>query len=108
MSIRIMSRIWDAGPPDPMQRIVLLAIADHADDQGRAYPSMVGIASKCGMTERGARGIILLGSPEYYSRFGFEHDPELQYPGPPAEYFQRLVISGDRPSGIVQYAKAFR
>lgn len=58
MSIRIMSRIWDAGPPDPMQRIVLLAIADHADDQGRAYPSMVGIASKCGMTERGARGII--------------------------------------------------
>ncbi|NMW32446.1 N-acetyltransferase [Altererythrobacter sp. RZ02] len=60
------------------------------------------------MEQRGARGIILLGSPEYYSRFGFEHDPELQYPGPPAEYFQRLVISGDRPSGIVQYAKAFR
>lgn len=58
MSIRIMSRIWEAGPTDPMQRFVLLAIADHADDHGRAYPSMIGIASKCGMTERGARGII--------------------------------------------------
>lgn len=59
------------------------------------------------ITARGARGIILLGSPEYYSRFDFEHDPELQYPGPPAKYFQRLVISGERPTGIVHYAKAF-
>lgn len=58
MSIKIMSRIWESGPPDPMQRLVLLAIADHADDAGRAYPSMIGIASKCGMSERGARGII--------------------------------------------------
>lgn len=59
------------------------------------------------MKQRGARGIILLGNAEYYSRFDFEHDPKLQYPGPPAEYFQRLVISGDQPSGIVQYAKGF-
>ncbi|WP_424771368.1 GNAT family N-acetyltransferase [Pontixanthobacter sp.] len=60
------------------------------------------------MTRRGARGIILLGNPEYYSRFDFIHDPELQYPGPPAEYFQRLVIGGARPTGTVRYAKAFR
>jgi len=53
-----MSEIWRNGPADPMQRLVLLAIADHADDQGRAYPSMVGIASKCAMSERGVRGII--------------------------------------------------
>ncbi len=59
------------------------------------------------LRERGARGIILLGSPEYYARFGFEHDPELQYPGPPAEYFQRLVLEGKAPSGIVRYARAF-
>lgn len=55
----------------------------------------------------GARGIVLLGSPEYYSRFGFEHDPLLAYPGPPPEYFQRLTLSGDGARGTVSYAPAF-
>lgn len=59
------------------------------------------------MREQGARGIVLLGEPAYYSRFGFEHDPQLAYPGPPAEYFQRLVLAGDAPSGTVSYAPAF-
>ena len=59
------------------------------------------------LRETGARGIILLGSNVYYPRFGFEHDPELQYPGPPAEYFQRLVLEGDAPKGVVSYAPAF-
>ena len=56
---------------------------------------------------RRARGIVLLGNPHYYARFGFEHDPELHYPGPPAKYFQRLVLWGEPPSGIVTYAAAF-
>ncbi len=59
------------------------------------------------LRQRGARGIILLGSPDYYGRFGFEHDPELRYPGPPAEYFQRLVLEGAPPAGVVNYARAF-
>ena len=59
------------------------------------------------MLQQGARGIVLLGEPAYYARFGFEHDPQLAYPGPPSEYFQRLVLSGDPPSGIVTYAPAF-
>lgn len=56
---------------------------------------------------RGGRGIVLLGSPDYYARFGFEHDPGLRYPGPPAAYFQRLVLAGDAPKGTVAYARAF-
>ena len=59
------------------------------------------------MREMGAKGIVLLGEPAYYSRFGFEHDPQLSYPGPPAEYFQRLVFDGAPPSGTVTYAPAF-
>ena len=54
-----------------------------------------------------ANGIILLGSNEYYPRFGFEHDPELKYPGPPPEFFQRLVLQGAPPKGVVRYSKAF-
>lgn len=59
------------------------------------------------MRMQGARGLVLLGDPVYYARFGFEHDPALRYPGPPPEYFQRLVVAGDAPSGDVRYAPAF-
>lgn len=59
------------------------------------------------LRHRGARGCVLLGDPAYYGRFGFVHDPALTYPGPPAEYFQRLVLAGEAPSGIVTYAPAF-
>jgi predicted N-acetyltransferase YhbS len=59
------------------------------------------------MRERGARGIVLLGSPAYYARFGFRHEPQLRYPGPPAEYFQCLVLKGELPIGEVRYAPAF-
>ncbi len=55
----------------------------------------------------GARGIVLLGDPDYYRRFGFEHDPALRYPGPPPQYFQRRILSGDAPGGTVSYAPAF-
>lgn len=59
------------------------------------------------MSERGAAGIVLLGSPEYYARFGFRHDSQLAYPGPPAEYFQCLLLEGELPHGEVKYAAAF-
>ena len=59
------------------------------------------------MEAAGAKGIVLLGSPDYYARFGFEHDPQLQYPGPPAEFFQRLVLHGPAARGVVRFAKAF-
>ncbi|MDJ0978281.1 MAG: N-acetyltransferase [Erythrobacter sp.] len=60
------------------------------------------------MRERGAKGIVLLGSAEYYPRFGFRHETQLRYPGPPAEYFQCLVLDGELPSGVVTYAPAFK
>ena len=59
------------------------------------------------MRERGAKGVALLGSTEYYPRFGFRHEPQLRYPGPPAKYFQCLVLEGSLPSGDVAYSKAF-
>lgn len=59
------------------------------------------------MRARGARGVVLVGSPKYYGRFGFTCDPELVYPGAPAEYFQRLVLADGEPSGTVTFAPAF-
>lgn len=59
------------------------------------------------LRERGAAGCVVLGEPAYYGRFGFLHDPTLTYPGPPPEYFQRLVMTASSASGVVTYAPAF-
>ncbi len=60
------------------------------------------------LRESGAAGIVLLGNPAYYGRFGFVHAPQLRYPGPPPEYFQCLLLAGALPQGEVTYARAFR
>jgi putative acetyltransferase len=55
----------------------------------------------------GASGCVLLGAPAYYSRFGFENDPELYNVGAPAWAFQRLTLDGSRPKGEVRFHPAF-
>lgn len=57
--------------------------------------------------DRDAQGCVVLGDPGYYGRFGFTHDPQLAYPGPPPTYFQRVVLQGPAPTGDVRYAAAF-
>ena len=52
-------------------------------------------------------GCVVLGEPEFYGRFGFRNDPQLVYPGPPPEYFQRIVFGGEPPKGVVSFAAAF-
>ena len=58
MSIRIMSQVWDNGPDDRNELLVLLALADFANDEGECWPSMIGVAEKSRMTERGAQKVI--------------------------------------------------
>ena len=58
MSIDVTRWVWQNGPKDPTERMVLLAIADHCNGAGEAYPSMIGIATKACLTERGARNVV--------------------------------------------------
>lgn len=47
-----MSEVWGVQLPTT-QKLVLLAMADHADDEGgNAYPSVSKLANKCGVSER--------------------------------------------------------
>eukprot|EP01135_Chromosphaera_perkinsii_P010369 Nk52_evm41s2118 gene=Nk52_evmTU41s2118 len=58
-----------------------------------------------------ARGVVVLGNPAYYGRFGFKCRPNLILPGVPPEVFMALLLdekdSQGFPSGQVAYHSAF-
>lgn len=54
-----------------------------------------------------AAGCVLLGSPDYYRRFGFLSDPALTYRGRANPYFQRLVLAGPAAKGDASFHPAF-
>ena len=59
MSIRIMSDIWETSFP-PTDKLVFLALADCANDEGLAWPSIATIARKSGVSERTVQRSIRL------------------------------------------------
>jgi hypothetical protein len=58
MSIKVMSYIWEHSKLKGSELLTLLAIADHADDEGVAYPSILKIAKKTRMTERNVQLVL--------------------------------------------------
>jgi hypothetical protein len=57
MSVRVMAAVWALDIPGT-EKLVLLALADWANDEGRCWPSMQQLATKSGLTDRAVRGII--------------------------------------------------
>lgn len=51
MSVKLMSQAWDMPIPQG-QKMVLLALCDHANDDGICYPSQDKLAQKCSMSNR--------------------------------------------------------
>lgn len=58
MSIRIMTRVWESGPDNQGELLVLLALADFADDAGNCWPSIATIAKKARVQDRSAIRIV--------------------------------------------------
>ena len=59
MSIRLMSQVWEDTRIDSQSELlVLLALADHARDDGLCWPSMRSIAVKARIEERSAQRIV--------------------------------------------------
>lgn len=56
MSIRLMTEVWQLDLPHA-EKIVLLALADNASDDGECYPSNATLMKKCGLEERSIRRI---------------------------------------------------
>lgn len=58
MSILVMSVVWKHAPVDQGQLLVLLALADFADDDGWCYPSVDTLAAKSRMAGRSVQRAI--------------------------------------------------
>ncbi len=58
MSISVMSQCWDKSLHAGSELLMLLAIADFSDDNGRAYPAVGTLAKKCRMQRRNVQYIL--------------------------------------------------
>lgn len=58
MSVATMAAAWKGSRHGGTELLMLLAIADCADDEGRAYPSVRTLAKKCRMKTRNANYIL--------------------------------------------------
>ncbi|MFL9591990.1 GNAT family N-acetyltransferase [Aeromonas schubertii] len=75
--------------------------------QGGGIGSALMSAAIQALQAEGAAGIVLVGEPDYYGRFGFVAAPTLQLPGLPPEYLLALPLAGRTPNGAVQFDPAF-
>ena len=82
-------------------------VAVTPEQQGRGIGSALIREGLERLRQQGAGGVVVLGDPAFYGRFGFESIPSLHYVDAPSPYFQRLVLSGPEPSGQVRYHTAF-
>jgi len=75
--------------------------------QGRGIGSALIRAALERLRAMDALGVVLVGEPGYYVRFGFASVPGLAYPGVPDQYVLALAFGPARPQGAITAHKAF-
>lgn len=58
MSIKVMAQVWDDSPQKGSDLLVLLALADFANDQGVSWPKVSTLAAKARMSERNVQRVV--------------------------------------------------
>jgi len=53
-----MKMVFESGTLEPYDRLVMLVLAEHADEHGICYPSVSRISARSGMGERGVQGVL--------------------------------------------------
>ncbi|MFN7002204.1 MAG: helix-turn-helix domain-containing protein [Roseinatronobacter sp.] len=53
-----MSAVFESTDLAPTERLIMLALADHADDEGRCYPSIRRLCQRTGLSERAVQSNI--------------------------------------------------
>lgn len=59
------------------------------------------------LRDKNAEGCALVGDPNYYSRFGFISDGNVQYEDLPSKYVQWMSFGDTKPLGEILYPPAF-
>jgi len=77
------------------------------DLQRRGIGAALVAAALQRLRDLGAAGCVVLGDPDYYSRFGFEPAARLRYGEVSGPYFQLLAFGAEVPEGEVTYHQAF-
>jgi hypothetical protein len=58
MSIKLMTQVWESDIGPATKRLVLLALADSANDEGVCWPSVATIARKAGASKRRTEEVL--------------------------------------------------
>jgi len=58
MSVEIMAEVWKQSKLEGTELLMLLAIADHSNDDRECWPSMTRLARKCRVSERQAQRLV--------------------------------------------------
>lgn len=58
MSVKVMHEVWERRDLDASERLVMLSLADHADDDGACYPSIKRLCDRTSLAERTVQGTI--------------------------------------------------
>jgi hypothetical protein len=59
MSVKIMARVWAQSTRKDGELLVMLALADFANDAGESWPSIPELAQKARLTERQTRRVLI-------------------------------------------------
>jgi putative acetyltransferase len=86
---------------------ILGPIAVAPDRQGLGIGSQLVERVLVELGKLAAAGCVLVGNPNYYSRFGFKPESALVLPGVPPEYFQAISFGAEIPTGIITHHEAF-
>lgn len=92
MSVRVMSHVWEHSDARLGARLVLLAIADFANDTGMAWPSVETLAAKSRLSSRQVQRILRQ----------LVNDGDLtlhENAGPHGCHLYQIVLTGDKSSG---------
>lgn len=93
MSIKIMTNVWDYSETKGSALLLMLAIADHANDYGEAFPGIVRLAKKTRLSERQVSRLI--------QQLEALDNPELEVDrtdGKVNKY--RILLTPDKLSGV--------
>ena len=97
MSVKIMTLVWEASGLTSTQKLVLLSLADHANDDGICYPSVGKLTRKTALSERSIQNCFKSLSDAGWIRIGFNEGPRgcniFTISKPP----QEMPPAGDAP-----------